>query len=114
MRAQGRVLLAEFLPDLSHGPDQSGSDGVATPASHGPDLETFIRRGLAAGTGGLHEETHRWVDRMLLPIVLEHTQGSQRQAAAILGIARQTLRDKLRELGITIQRSVDLGEGDEA
>ncbi len=48
-----------------------------------------------------------------LPIVLEHTQGSQRQAAAILGIARQTLREKLRELGITIQRSVETGEADE-
>ncbi len=113
MRAQGRVLLPEFLPELSSGAEPNGQSGPATTASPGPDLETFIRRGLAAGTGGLHEETHRWVDRILLPIVLEHTQGSQRQAAAILGIARQTLRERLRELGITIQRAVDLGEADE-
>jgi DNA-binding NtrC family response regulator len=90
-----------------------GAGGAATPAGRGPDLESFIRRGLAAGTGGLHEETHRWVDRILLPLVLEHTQGNRRRAAQILGIARQTLRDKLRELGVTIQRSVDLGERDE-
>ena len=44
-------------------------------------------------------------------MVLEHTQGNQRQAARILGIARKTLRDKLRELGITIQRSLELGDG---
>ena len=53
------------------------------------------------------------MDRILLPMVLEHTHGNQRQAAQILGIARKTLRDKLRELGITVQRSLDLGEGDE-
>ena len=45
------------------------------------------------------------------PMVLEHTQGNQRQAARILGVARKTLRDKLRELGITIQRSLELGDG---
>jgi DNA-binding NtrC family response regulator len=90
-----------------------GAGGAAPPAVRGPDLESFIRRGLAAGTGGLHEETHRWVDRILLPLVLEHTQGNRRQAAQILGIARQTLRDKLRELGVTIHCSIDLGEGDE-
>jgi DNA-binding protein Fis len=67
----------------------------------------------SAGTDGLHEETHRRVDRILLPLVLEHTQGNQRQAAQILGIARQTLRDKLRGLGVTIHRSVEMGEGDE-
>ena len=44
--------------------------GKVPEAIRGPDLESFIRRGLAAGTGGLHEETHRWVDRILLPLVL--------------------------------------------
>ena len=54
------------------------------------------------------------MDRILLPMVLEHTQGNQRQASSLfLGIARKTLRDKLRELGVTIQRSLDLGDGDE-
>jgi len=52
--------------------------------------------------------------RILLPMVLEHTRGNQRQAAQTLGIARQTLRSKLRELGVTIQSSIDLGDGDES
>ncbi|MBV8381567.1 MAG: sigma-54-dependent Fis family transcriptional regulator [Planctomycetaceae bacterium] len=113
LRARGPVLRPEFLPELPQAPDRVGAGGAAMAAVRGPDLESFIRRGLAAGTGGLHEETHRWVDRILLPMVLEHTHGNQRQAAQILGIARKTLRDKLRELGITVQRSLDLGEGDE-
>src|SRR5262249_47267612 len=111
LRAHGRVLLPEFLPELSQSTDQVGSRGGETPARDGPSLEAFVRKGLAGGTEGLHEETHRWVERILLPMVLEHTQGNQRQAARILGIARKTLRDKLRELGITIQRSLELGDG---
>ena len=113
LRARGPVLRSEFLPELPPAPNRLGLGGGSAPAGRCPDLESFIRRGLAAGTGGLHEETHRWVDRILLPMVLEHTQGNQRQAAQILGIARKTLRDKLRELGVTIQRSLDLGDGDE-
>jgi DNA-binding NtrC family response regulator len=109
LRAHGRVLLPEFLPELSQSTDQVGKAGWA-PSGDGPSLESFVRKGLAAGTEGLHEETHRWVERILLPMVLEHTKGNQRQAARILGIARKTLRDKLRELGITIQRSLELGD----
>ena len=111
LRAHGRVLLLEFLPELSQSTNQVGSEDLHTPSSDGPSLESFVRKGLSAGTEGLHEETHRWVDRILLPMVLEHTQGNQRQAARLLGIARKTLRDKLRELGITIQRSLELGDG---
>jgi two-component system nitrogen regulation response regulator GlnG len=40
-------------------------------------------------------------NRLLLPRVLEYTHGSQHQAALLLGIARQTLRLKLRELGLS-------------
>ena len=38
---------------------------------------------------------------MLLPVVMEHTRGNQFQAARILGLARQTLRRRLRDLHIT-------------
>ena len=114
LRARGSVLLAEFLPERSPDPDRIDTGGDSAPAGRGEDLGSFIRRRLAAGTSGLHEETLRWVERILLPMILEHTRGNQRQAAQILGIARQTLRTKLRELGVTIQSSVDLGEGDES
>ncbi len=114
LRARGHVLLPEFLPELTQDSDRPVVEGVATPTNRGSDLESFIRQGLAAASGSLHEETVRWMERILLPMVLEHTRGNQRQAAQILGIARQTLRSKLRELGVTIQSTVDVGEGDES
>jgi two-component system, NtrC family, response regulator AtoC len=113
IRMSGQVLLPEFLPVLARDPDRSRAGDPASSGARGPDLEAFIRRGLSAGTVDLLEETNRWVERILLPIVLEHTRGNRRQAAEILGIARQTLRSKLRELGLTIQNTVDLGENDQ-
>ena len=50
------------------------------------------------------------LDRLLLPLVLRSTDGNQLQAARILGITRQTLRLRLRELGLSVTKSV---EGDE-
>ncbi len=114
LRSRGHVLLPEFLPDILQDPNRTGSDGGSAPAGEVPDLESFIRKQLAGGSEGLHEETQRWMERILLPMVLEHTRGNQRQAARILGIARQTLRSKLRDLGVTIQSSVDIGDGDES
>jgi two-component system nitrogen regulation response regulator GlnG len=49
----------------------------------------------------------------LLPRVLEHTHGSQHQAARALGIARKTLRLRLRQLGLNITHPADAGDDDQ-
>ena len=48
----------------------------------------------------------RKLDRLLLLRVLQHTGGNQLQAAKLLGITRGSVRTKLRELGISIGRTV--------
>jgi DNA-binding protein Fis len=50
----------------------------------------------------------------LLPLVLEYTRGSQHQAARLLGIARQTLRQKLQALGLHVTRSVEAADDEQA
>jgi two-component system nitrogen regulation response regulator GlnG len=52
------------------------------------------------------------VDRLLLPRVLEHTRGNQHQAALLLGIARQTLRLKIRDLGLSVARHGEAEDDD--
>ena len=69
-------------------------------------FEAFIRQRLEAGATDLHAEAHLHFDRVLLPIVLRHTKGSQQQAAKLLGIARQTLRARLRELDLNVSTLV--------
>ena len=45
---------------------------------------------------------------------MEYARGSQHQAALLLGIARQTLRLKLRDLELPITRPSDADEDDPA
>ena len=67
-----------------------------------PGLEAFIGQRLGSGTDDLHAQAHFELDRILLARVLEHTQGSQRPAARVLGIARKTLRLRRRQLGLNL------------
>jgi DNA-binding NtrC family response regulator len=108
LRAHGPVLLPEFLPELSETPT-----GPAAPLAlpkEGFDPAAFIRQRLGPETRNLYESTHRELDRLLLPIVLEYTGGNQQRAALLLGIARRTLRVKLGEVGLHVTRSVEDSE----
>ena len=71
-----------------------------------------LNQRLGADVRDLYAETHRQVDRLLLPRVLEYTRGNVQQAALLLGIARQTLRLKLRDLGLSVARPGEGGEDD--
>jgi DNA-binding NtrC family response regulator len=128
LRASGAVLLPAFLPDLpctpphpqplspeGRGekekapppPGERDRGAGAAPSGADFDLEAFLRQRLGPDAHDLYAETHRQVDRILLPHVLEHTGGNQHQAARLLGIARQTLRQKLRDLGLHVTHSVE-------
>jgi two-component system nitrogen regulation response regulator GlnG len=104
LQASGTVLLPTFLPGLA---GESGEVGPAAPAGAAPDLDAFLRKRLGPEAHDLYVELHREVDRFLLPRVLEYTGGNQHQAARLLGIARQTLRLKLRELGLQVTRFLE-------
>ena len=59
------------------------------------------------GANDVYAETHREVDRLLFVRALEHTGGNHRDAARILGISRQTMRVKLRALGLHVAHTVE-------
>jgi two-component system nitrogen regulation response regulator GlnG len=109
LRASGTVLLPGFLPDLS---------GIVLPgrpsnnAELSFDLERFIRQRLAPATNDLSAETHREVDRLLMTLALEYTHGNHRDASKLLGISRQTMRVKLRALGLHVAHSVEPDDDD--
>lgn len=72
-------------------------------------LDTAVERHLrryfeAHGTdlppAGLYDRVMREVELPLLSLALEATDGNQVQAAALLGINRNTLRKKMRALDI--------------
>lgn len=55
---------------------------------------------------GVHARIVRLTEKPLIMLALEAVGGNQIQAADLLGINRNTLRKKIRELGITVERNI--------
>jgi two-component system nitrogen regulation response regulator GlnG len=113
LRASGTTLLPAFLPELA---DVSGltrhATGGGAAAEPAFDLERFIRQRLSPTTNDLAAETHREVDRLLMTLALEFTRGNHREASRLLGISRQTMRMRLRAMGLHVAHSVESDEED--
>ena len=110
LQARGPTLLPAYLPALA------GEPGGSVPASPSAwedlTLGAFIRLCLASDDGDQYAQAHRRLDRLFLTRVLEATGGNQQEAARRLGIARQTLRRRLQELGLHLTRRFE-AEDDE-
>jgi two-component system response regulator AtoC len=107
LQARGSTLLPAFLPE----PVGSPSELSPTIRREESGIEAFtVRHRIAPDVRELYADAHRQLDRLLLPRVLDLTRGSQHQAALLLGIARQTLRLKLRELGLSSPRPTEAEE----
>jgi DNA-binding NtrC family response regulator len=109
LQASGSVLLPTFLPELSGNVDRPRR---AESTDEEFRLEALIEESLGPDADDLYAEIHRAVDRVLLSRVLKFTGGNQHQAADLLGIARQTLRQKLRELGLHVTQAVETHQTD--
>jgi two-component system response regulator AtoC len=106
LQMQGAALLAAQLP---HQVRTCLVETFATTAAFQNDdlaLDLFIQRAIESGAENLYAMTLEQMERELLIRVLRHTGGNQLQAARILGIARGSLRSKIRALGIGIERNV--------
>jgi two-component system nitrogen regulation response regulator GlnG len=99
LQASGAVLLPAFLPEALRQPAGPPA-GEAPGAEADFSFEAFILRRLEEGSTSLSAEAHQHLDRLLLRLALRATKGNQVQAARALGISRQTLRSKARELGV--------------
>src|SRR5262249_4500196 len=101
LQATGNVLIPAFLPEaLRAPPNPAVSQDAAGETEF--SFATFIRQRLQEGSTSLSAEAHQQLDGMLLRLALRHTRGNQVQAARLLGISRQTLRAKVRELGLSV------------
>jgi len=109
LQATGSVLISGFLPTVL-GHKNAGTSARGAESAEEFGLRSFIDERLAAGTTELYAESVKRLEQVLLTRVLQQTGGNQLRAALILGITRGSLRNKIRELGITIARTVEGGE----
>jgi two-component system, NtrC family, nitrogen regulation response regulator GlnG len=105
--------ISEDLVDL-----ELSSDKLVSPAASGQLRATlsdvvetwlggeFARFGEGLPPPGLHDRVLREVEAPLIRAALIGTKGNQLKAAELLGLNRNTLRKKMRELGITIQPEI--------
>lgn len=76
----------------------------ADSASDSQSLVELIKQLMNEQESDLYGRVIRRVERDLLTIVLQRTKLNQVQASEILGLNRSTLRHKLRELGISLDK----------
>lgn len=111
INASGHILLPEFLPhDLLQetGPSEIGHVTVTS------QIQDRFSHLLVDGKGNVYQRAVEELERGLFPRVLEHTHWNQTQASELLGMTRGTLRQRLRSLGLSLERVIthDADPGD--
>ena len=101
LHAQGGLITPESLPVLA-------STNTPEPSSDSIDelLRIRVRDLLARNEADIYKKMEEFMSRIVLTEVLQHTNGGQAEASKLLGVARNTLRNKLRELGISVAKQV--------
>ena len=111
LQAAGPVLLPDFLPASVTGATAAQRQRRRRRARR--DWSRSSRPGCTRAARNCTPRRWSALERLLLTRVLRHTGGNQLQAAKILGITRGSLRTKIRDLGIRIDRTVSGGDEDE-
>ena len=98
--------LAETPPGAA-----AGGAPVSEDESLGEAIERHLRRYFdahkdALPASGLYDQVLREMERPLVALSLAATRGNQIRAAQLLGLNRNTLRKKIRELDIQVVRGV--------
>ncbi|MEP3113981.1 nitrogen regulation protein NR(I) [Nisaea sp.] len=102
----GSAAIDEELLDSPAGVDEEASDKSENLSDA---VERHLRAYFAAHgdnspPAGLHDRILREVERPLIMLSLDATKGNQLKAASMLGLNRNTLRKKIRDLGIPVVR----------
>jgi two-component system nitrogen regulation response regulator GlnG len=103
------ILAAELARSHRNGDGNStGGEGLAAAVErHLAQYFDAHRGGLPAS--GLYDRVLREVERPLITLALSATLGNQIKAARVLGLNRNTLRKKIRELDIEVIRGIKGG-----
>jgi two-component system nitrogen regulation response regulator GlnG len=106
----GAEIIERELGEAT-GTEEKGGPAADVRESLGEAAERHLRAYFAAHSegsppAGLYDRVLREIERPLIALTLDATRGNQIRAAELLGVNRNTLRKKIRELDIKVIRSV--------
>jgi two-component system nitrogen regulation response regulator GlnG len=104
----GEVIAGELAEPASH---LSEGDRHSDGEDLGQAVERHIRQVLAGSSDGMptrdiYDQVLAEVERPLIKMTLAATRGNQIKAAAMLGLNRNTLRKKIKDLDIPVVRGI--------
>ncbi|MGH7084783.1 MAG: sigma 54-interacting transcriptional regulator, partial [Acetobacteraceae bacterium] len=113
----GETITAETVSrELEGRPGQAGSGNPAAPESERPHgtlaerrehhVQNHQARPPPGCAGATHEQVLAEIERPLIRAALSATRGNQIKAAGMLGLNRNTLRKKIRDLEIEVLRGI--------
>jgi two-component system nitrogen regulation response regulator GlnG len=107
----GEDVIAAELAEAASPPPATASAAPAEPESMAQSVERHLRAYFASHKDGLpasgvYDRVIAEVERPLIRLTLAATRGNQIKAAAVLGLNRNTLRKKIRELEIPVVRGL--------
>jgi len=114
VQSAGEVITADCLPEHLRGDAPARSPKPESDPQL-VELTELVSALLRGGEPDIYDKVAAVVDRVVLEAVLRHVKGSQAQASKLLGISRTTLRSKLLDLGLMIEKKIlsDISRPDE-
>jgi two-component system nitrogen regulation response regulator GlnG len=106
VQSAGEVITLECLPEHLRGEPPAPRPTRLEPDPQLVELTELVSSLLRAGESDVYDKVQAVVDRVVLEAALRHVKGSQAQASKLLGISRTTLRSKLLELGLMIEKKL--------
>ena len=100
-------VLKTFSLDRGETGESPGAPALkaGSPVALEEAVREYLKAGIGSGKdGNIHELVIGRVERTLIGLILEEEKGNQVRAAKRLGINRNTLRKKIKELKIPVKR----------
>lgn len=99
------VILPQHLPEAIRGGVKEEDDSDILRRLVERKARTLLLNVQSAGSGEIYHLILGEIERLLLQVVLDETNGNQLRTADLLGINRNTLRKKIRTLGVEVRRA---------
>jgi two-component system, NtrC family, nitrogen regulation response regulator GlnG len=98
------VILPQHLPEALRGGAEEQADSDILRLLVERKARALLMNAQSAGSGEIYHIVLGEIERLLLQVVLDETDGNQLRTADLLGINRNTLRKKIRTLGVEVRR----------